>query len=89
MWLQLVQNPPIHNQAGKVPALISPRQGHTQEEVIDRLQKLGAENLQFPAAGFISAEISPDSVKNLECLAIVEIKQRYQMHNRQKEQKGC
>ena len=89
MWLQIVQNPPIHNQACKVPALISPRQGHTQEEVIDRLQKLGAENLQFPADGFISAEISPDSVKNLECLAIVEIKQRYQMRNGQNEQKGC
>ncbi len=89
MWLQPVQNPPIHNQACKVPALISPRQGHTQKEVIDRLQKLGAENLQFPADGFISAEISPDSVQNLECLAIVEIKQRHQMRKGQNQQNGC
>ncbi len=89
MWLQPVQNSPINNQACKVPVLISPHQGHTQEEVIARLQKLGAENLQFPADGFISAEIRRDSVENLECLATVEIKQHYQMHNRQNEQKDC
>ena len=89
MWFQLVQNPPINNPSCMVPVLISPRQGHTQEEVIDKLRDIGAQNLQFPAAGFISAEISSESVQNLECLAIVEIKQRYQMHNRQNEQKGC
>ena len=82
MWLEPVQNQPTHNSSDRVPVLISPCQGHTQEEVIDRLQQLGAENLQFPADGFISAEIDPDSVKNLESLASVEIKQRYQMHNK-------
>lgn len=89
MWLQPVQNQPIYNPLCKVPVLISPRQGHTQEEVVYQLEKLGVENLQFPSDGFISAEISPDSLKNLEPLAIVEIKQRYQMHNTQNEQNDC
>lgn len=83
MWLQPVQNPPVQNPSCRVPALISPRQGHTQEEVVSQLEKLGAENLQFPADGFISAEINSDSVKNLQNLAIVEIKQKYQMRNGQ------
>ena len=83
MWLQPVQNPPIENLSCRVPALISPRQGHTQEEVVSQLEKLGAENLQFPADGFISAEINYDSVKNLQNFAIVEIKQKYQMRNGQ------
>ncbi|MEM9275234.1 MAG: hypothetical protein AAGA80_20070 [Cyanobacteria bacterium P01_F01_bin.143] len=89
MWLQLVQNPPINNPSCTIPVLVSPRQGHTQEEVIDKLRDIGARNLRFPATDFISAEISPESVQYLECLAIVEIKQRYQLHNRQNEQKGC
>ncbi|MBE9167561.1 hypothetical protein IQ238_08535 [Pleurocapsales cyanobacterium LEGE 06147] len=88
MWLQPVQNQPIHNSSCTVPALLSPRQGHTQEEIVNQLEKLEAENLQFPADGFISAEIKPNSVKDLESVAIVEIKHRYQMHNRQSEQKN-
>lgn len=89
MWLQPVQNPPINNPSCLIPVLISPRQGHTQEEIVERLEHLGAKNLQLPAEGFISAEISPDFVSNLECLAIVEIKQKYKMHNGQNQQQGC
>lgn len=89
MWLQPVQNQLIHNSLCKVPALISPRQDHTQKEVIDQLEKFGAENLQFPVNGFISAYIDPNSVKNLESVAIVEIKHRYQFHHKQNEQQCC
>lgn len=82
MWLQPVHNQPIHNPSYLVPALISPRQGYTTEEIVGKLKKLGADNVQFPADGFISAEIATDSLKNLESVAIVQIKHRHQMNNR-------
>lgn len=82
MWLQPVPNQTIHNHSHLVPALISPRQGHTTEEIVERLKDLGAHEIQCPAKGFISAEIATDSLKNLESIAIVQIKHHHQMHDR-------
>jgi hypothetical protein len=82
MWLKPVPNQQIQHSVSKVPVLICPFQGHSQEEVINQLQKLDAENIQIPAPGFISTEISPDSIKEIESLATVEIKPKYRMRNR-------
>lgn len=80
MWLQPIpSSPPIYNRSSKLPALLSPLQGYSQDEVVVKLKDLGAENVEIPAEGFISAEIRPDSVENLEDMAIVEIKHPYQM----------
>ncbi|ABW26692.1 hypothetical protein [Acaryochloris marina] len=80
MWLQPAHTSPSNTSSCKLPALISPRGEHTQEEIVNKLQQSGAENLKIPASGFISAEINPEAVKALEDLAIVEIKQAHQMY---------
>lgn len=83
MWLQPVQSHQIDDPSCTIPTLILPRQGHTQAEIVSQLEKFGAKNLQFPGNNMISAEINRDLIKNLQHLAIVEIKQTYQLRTRQ------
>ena len=61
-----------------IPIMAEPRKGHTDDEVVDTLQRIGATDIKILAEGFISAKLSKNKFHDMECIAHVHIKPTHQ-----------
>jgi hypothetical protein len=64
----------------ETPALLEPRPGYSDDDVISSLEESGASEVELLAPGFISAQIKPRSLRALEVVAFVHPKRRKQMN---------
>ena len=62
-----------------IAILIEPHQGCTDNEVVNELQKLAADDIKILARGFISAQLPQSAFKELERIAHIHIKQTHQL----------
>ena len=60
-------------------ALLEPRPGYSDEDVLSSLHESGASEVELLSPGFISAQIRPRSLSVLEAVAYVHPKRRKQM----------
>ena len=58
----------------EVDVLVEPTAGHTVEEVVQRLDDVGATDVEVLAPGFVSARATNDGLRLLEPIAIVHPK---------------
>lgn len=63
-------------------ALLEPRPGYSDDDVLSSLQESGASQVELLAPGFISAQIKPKSLTTLEAVAYVHPKRRKQLNAR-------
>ena len=62
----------------QISVSVEPHKGHTDDEVVNELRKLGATDVEVIAEGFISAKLSRSKFKALEHIADVHEKQKHQ-----------
>jgi hypothetical protein len=58
----------------ELDVLIEPADGHTVEEVVQRLHEVGAGNVEVLSPGFISARATRDELRSLESIAVAHPK---------------
>jgi hypothetical protein len=61
-------------------ALLEPRPGYSDDDVLSSLRESGASEVELLAPGFISAQLKPRSLRVLEAVAYVHPKRRKQLH---------
>ena len=61
-----------------ISILVEPHKGRTDDEVVKELSKLGANDIEVLARGFISAQLPQSKFKTLELIAHIHIKQTHQ-----------
>ena len=64
----------------ETPALLEPRPGYSDDDVLSSLQESGASEVELLAPGFISAQIKPRPLTTLQAVAYVHPKRRKQMN---------
>jgi len=64
-----------------ISALVEPLPGHSDDEVIDALQRAGAKDVALLSPGFISAIVGAVSIPLLERVASVHPKRQSQMRS--------
>ena len=61
-------------------AMLEPRPGYSDDDVLSSLQESGASEVELLAPGFISAQIKPRTLRALEAVAYVHPKRRKQLN---------
>jgi hypothetical protein len=60
--------------AGRLPVVLEPLEGHSDEEILSMLRELDASAIELLAPGYISANVSSDGIERLQDRALVSIK---------------
>jgi hypothetical protein len=64
----------------EVTVLLEPRQGHTADEVAQRLRDRGASDVAVLSPGFVSARAARSLLKAVESVASIQPKATKRMH---------
>ena len=60
--------------AGRLPVVIEPLEGHSDEEILAVLRELDASAIDLLVPGYISASLSLEGIERLQDRALVSIK---------------
>jgi hypothetical protein len=60
--------------SGRLPVVIEPLEGHSDEEILGALRELDASAIDLLAPGYISANLSLEGIERLQDRALVSIK---------------
>ncbi len=72
---------PLGRDAGEQAILVEPLSGHTDEELVGSLEKLGASKVKILSPGFISARATKSALRKLHDIAHVHFKSEKLPHS--------